>query len=108
MARAIDLRRIPFVSRLATRYERLSLRARIAGTGLEVWEIIEVYRLYPTFAGLRRNFNWLTPEQLHAALAFAEANPEFLAAEMAAADAAPLRLAELWEKHPETKPPHLR
>jgi len=32
MARAIDLRRIPFVSRLATRYERLSLRARIAGT----------------------------------------------------------------------------
>jgi uncharacterized protein (DUF433 family) len=89
-------------------YSHDEQRARIAGTGLEVWEIIEVYRLNPTFAGLRKNFDWLTPDQLHAALAFAEANPEFLAAEMAAADAAPLRLAELWEKHPETKPPHLR
>lgn len=32
MARAIDFRRIPFVNRLAGRYERLNLRARIAGT----------------------------------------------------------------------------
>ncbi len=32
MARAIDFRRIPLVSRLEARYERLSLRARIAGT----------------------------------------------------------------------------
>lgn len=32
MARAIDLRQIPFVERLAARYARLSLRARIAGT----------------------------------------------------------------------------
>ncbi len=32
MARAIEFRRIPFVSRLAGRYERLSLRGRIAGT----------------------------------------------------------------------------
>lgn len=32
MARGIDLRRIPLVERLAARYARLSLRARIAGT----------------------------------------------------------------------------
>src|SRR5690606_21993015 len=32
MARAIDFRRIPLVNRLEARYERLSLRARIAGT----------------------------------------------------------------------------
>lgn len=32
MAPAIDFRRIPFVSRLAERYARLNLRARIAGT----------------------------------------------------------------------------
>ncbi len=32
MARAIDLRRIPLAERLAARYARLSLRARIAGT----------------------------------------------------------------------------
>jgi uncharacterized protein (DUF433 family) len=89
-------------------YSPVERRARIAGTGLEVWEIVEVYRLNPTFEALRTNFDWLTGDQLRAALAFAESNPEFMAAEMAEADAAPERLAALWEKHPETKPPHLR
>lgn len=89
-------------------YSPTDQRARIAGTGLEVWEIIEVYRLNPTFEGLRKNLDWLTPDQLRAALDFAEANPEFIAAEMAESDAVPQRLAELWERHPQTKPPHLR
>jgi uncharacterized protein (DUF433 family) len=89
-------------------YSPADQRARIAGTGLEVREIIEVYRLSPSFEGLQKNFDWLTKGQLRAALDFAEANLEFIAAEMAEADAVPQRLAELWEKHPQTKPPHLR
>ncbi len=89
-------------------YEPGDQRAFIAGTGLEVWEIIEVYRINPSAADLRRNFDWLSAEQLDAALAFAKANPGFLAVELAAADAAIDDLAALWERHPQTKPPHLR
>ncbi|MGH2589082.1 MAG: hypothetical protein ACRDJE_29515 [Dehalococcoidia bacterium] len=90
-------------------YSPLARQARVQGTGLEVWEIIHVYRLVEQdFARLQQSFDWLTPDQLHAALAFAERNPAFIAAELAEAEATPLRLQELWREYPFTKPPHLR
>lgn len=52
-------------------------RARIAGTGIEVFEIIWSYRANGgNRARLAVEYDWLRPEQLDAALAYAEAFPE--------------------------------
>lgn len=52
-------------------------RARIAGTGLEVFEIIEGYlSMERDERRLRRAFHWLTPEQLQAALDYYAVFPD--------------------------------
>jgi uncharacterized protein (DUF433 family) len=90
-------------------YSPLAKRARIQGTGLEVWEIVNAYESVDRdFARLQASFDWLAPKQLRAALRFAELNPEFIAARLAKEADAPRRLAALWERAPHTKPPHLR
>jgi uncharacterized protein (DUF433 family) len=90
-------------------YSPLAKRARIQGTGLEVWEIVRAYHSVDRdFDRLAESFDWLTSDQLHAALRFAELNPDFIAARLAREAEAPRRLAELWEHAPDTKPPHLR
>jgi uncharacterized protein (DUF433 family) len=90
-------------------YAPLSRRARIKGTGLEVWEILREYRdCGYNLDCLMDGFHWLTVDQLRAAIRFGELNPEFIAVELAEADAGPERMRELWEKYPFTKPPHLR
>jgi len=48
-------------------------RATVAGTGLDVWEIIATYqRLGRNERRLRRAYDWLTEPQLRAALAYAQ------------------------------------
>ena len=52
-------------------YSPLARQARVQGSGLEVWEIIRVYRLVDQdFDRLQRSFDWLTLDQIRAALAF--------------------------------------
>ncbi len=52
-------------------------RARVAGTGIEVWEIIAAYRSVGKNATrLRRMYHWLTDQQLQAALGYYKAFPE--------------------------------
>ena len=52
-------------------------RARIEGTGLEVWEVIQGYQsLNNDFNGLKKAFHWLTERQLMAAIGYAKAYPE--------------------------------
>jgi uncharacterized protein (DUF433 family) len=52
-------------------------RARVAGSGIEVWEIIAAYQSVKKDAGrLRKSYHWLSPEQLRAALAFYSAYPD--------------------------------
>ena len=52
-------------------------RARIAGSGIEVWEIIATYQsVKKDAAKLKKSYHWLSPEQLRAALAFYSAYPE--------------------------------
>jgi uncharacterized protein (DUF433 family) len=69
-------------------YDPETRRARIAGTGLEVWEIINGYRSVDyVWRRLEEAFHWLTPHQLKAAVTFANLNPDFVAAEIAENDA---------------------
>lgn len=52
-------------------------RARIAGTGIEVWEVIAVYEsLGKDFERLRTTFHWLSEPQLRIALGYYRAYPD--------------------------------
>ena len=52
-------------------------RARIAGTGIEVWEVIATYRSVDEDANrLRQAYHWLTEQQIGAALGYYKAYPE--------------------------------
>jgi uncharacterized protein (DUF433 family) len=52
-------------------------RARIEGTGIDVWELISAYdELNHDFAALKEAFHWLTERQLLAAIGYARTYPE--------------------------------
>lgn len=52
-------------------------RARIAGTGLEVWEVIAVYKsVGEKVDRLRRAYHWLSEQQIWSALGYYRAYPE--------------------------------
>lgn len=79
------MRRIPGIY-FAT--EASGRTAKIAGTGLGVWEVISGCRERPlTAQQLARRFDWLTPAQLEAALAYYAAYPGEIDAEIAENDA---------------------
>lgn len=52
-------------------------RARVAGTGLDVFEIIKNYRAFrEDFEELRLRFDWLSEEQVRAAVRYYETYPD--------------------------------
>lgn len=52
-------------------------RARIAGAGIEIWEIIAIYKnTGENFERLRNAFDWLSEMQIRAALGYYRAYPE--------------------------------
>ncbi len=52
-------------------------RARIAGTGIEVWEVIAAYKsVGEDFGRLRAAYHWLSEAQLRAALGYYAAYPQ--------------------------------
>ena len=52
-------------------------RARVAGTGIEVWEMIATYNSVGRNPGrLRRAYHWLTDQQLKTAMGYYKAYPE--------------------------------
>jgi uncharacterized protein (DUF433 family) len=72
---AIRMRRVPgivFVDGINGR------RAAVSGTGLEVWEIIATLKITcgQIEGDLRLSYQWLTPSQLRAALAYYRLYPE--------------------------------
>ncbi|MCX5916791.1 MAG: DUF433 domain-containing protein [Deltaproteobacteria bacterium] len=71
---AIKMRRCPGI----VFAEGMSGRtARVAGSGIEVWEIIATYQSLKKDTGrLKKSYHWLSAEQLRAALAFYSAYPE--------------------------------
>jgi uncharacterized protein (DUF433 family) len=68
LAEAIKMRRCPgivFADGVSGR------RARIAGTGIEVWEVVSSYRsVNQDFSRLRKAYHWLTEQQLRAAIGY--------------------------------------
>ena len=68
LTEAIKMRRCPdivFADGVSGR------RARVAGTGLEVWEIITTYKsVNQDFERLQKAYHWLTEQQLRAAIGY--------------------------------------
>lgn len=68
LTEAIKMRRCPgivFADGVSGR------RARVAGTGLEVWEIITNYKsVNQDFERLQKAYHWLTEQQLRAAIGY--------------------------------------
>ena len=79
--------------------------ARIAGTGIEVFEVLKVYyAVDKDWELLRSAFHWLGNEQLRAALLYAELHPRAMRERLAAEDAAEAELERLRHDFPETAP----
>jgi uncharacterized protein (DUF433 family) len=71
---ALRMRRAPGVAFVEGPAGR---RAALAGTGLDVWEIIATWRACDQdFGQLRGNYDWLTEPQLRAALTYYELYPQ--------------------------------
>ncbi len=52
-------------------------RARIAGTGIEVWELIAAYKgVNKNIKKLRRSYHWLTEQQIKAAIGYYTLYPD--------------------------------
>jgi uncharacterized protein (DUF433 family) len=52
-------------------------RARVAGTGIEVWEVIATYKsMKEDFKRLQKAYYWLSSEQLKAALGYYTVYPQ--------------------------------
>lgn len=52
-------------------------RARIEGTGIDVWELISAYQeLNHDLSALREAFHWLTERQIMAAIGYARTYPD--------------------------------
>lgn len=68
LTEAIKIRRCPgviFADGVSGR------RARVAGTGLEIWEIITTYKsVNQDFRRFRKAYHWLTEQQLRAAIGY--------------------------------------
>lgn len=76
---------------------------RVAGTGLEVWEIVGTYQaLGEDRARLQQSYHWLSEQQLQAALAYAEAYPDEIAARLAREDQ--WTPETVWSTYPATRP----
>lgn len=100
LTEAIRMRRVPgivFVDGLDTR------RAAIAGTGLEVWEIIAAYRAVgEDFEELERSYPQLSGSQLRAALTYYELYPEEIEARLDREES--WTPEEVWSRYPFTRP----
>jgi len=78
-------------------------RARVAGTGLAVFEVIQVYRsVGENWDGLKAALYWWTDAQLRAALTYAETFPAEIDPIMKELEE--FRIEDVWEKYPFTNP----
>jgi len=77
--------------------------ARVAGTGLEVFEIVQAHRsVEDSWPRLKESFHWLSDTQLRAALAYAEAYPEEIQERIRRDEQWPPEA--VWERYPFVSP----
>ena len=69
-------------------------RAHLAGTGLDVWEVIRLLREYQVVAKLREAFPQLSPMAIQVAKAYAEAYPDEISTLLELNDQTPGQLRE--------------
>jgi len=69
-------------------------RAHLAGTGLDVWEVIGLLHEYQDVAKLRAGFPHLSPMAIQVARAYAEAYPEEINTLLELTDQTPKQLKE--------------
>ena len=96
LAEAVKLRRCPGILFADGPSGR---RARIAGTGIDVWEVIAAHRsLGRNLARLRKSYHWLSEPQLRAALGYYRAYPHEVDRQIARNEA--WTKESLAERHP--------
>ncbi|HEX5501106.1 MAG TPA: hypothetical protein VFW96_00705 [Thermomicrobiales bacterium] len=100
LAEGLKMRRIPGIAFADSPSGRV---ARVAGSGVAVFEVVRDYRdLGGDVERLREAFHWLSEHQIRAALAYAAAYPEEIQARLDAEERwTPERT---WAKYPFTKP----
>lgn len=78
-------------------------RAHLQGTGLDIWEIIGVYKWSNwDWETLRQSFEWLTERQLRTALAYYEAYPVEIDERIHSEEE--FDIEEFWAENPWSKP----
>ncbi len=104
LSEAVKLRRIPGVVFVDSPSGRV---ARVAGTGIDVFEIVKAYREMGQNPGrLQTAYHWLSEIQLRAALAYAQAYPEEIEDRIALEKQ--WTPEEIWNEHPFTRPDRAR
>lgn len=100
LAEGLKMRRIPGIVFADSPSGRV---ARVAGSGVDVFEVIRDYRdLDGDVERLREAFHWLSERQIRAALAYASAYPEEIEARLEAEER--WTPEQTWAKYPFTKP----
>lgn len=102
VAEAIKMRRVPSILFADGATGR---RARVGGTGIEVFEVIDRFELVgQDRVRLQELFDWLKPNQLNAAIAYYEAYPEEIKARLSTDEEDIAAIEALWRKIPQTSP----
>jgi len=100
LSESVKMRRIPGVVFVDSPMGRV---ARIAGTGIDVFEVIKAYHgMGRDPERLRNAYHWLSDTRLRAALAYAEAYPEEIEARIALDNR--WTPEEIWKAYPFTRP----
>ncbi|MDP3939745.1 MAG: hypothetical protein Q8R92_16635 [Deltaproteobacteria bacterium] len=100
LSEAVKMRRIAGIVFVDSPSGRV---ARVAGTGIDVFEIVKAYREMGQDRGrLQSAYHWLSDIQLRAALAYAQAYPEEIEDRIALEKQ--WTPESVWEAHPFTRP----
>ncbi len=99
---AIKMRRVPGIVFADGATGR---RARVGGTGIEVFEVIDCYEgVGRDRLRLAELFDWLEPHQLSGAIAYYEAYPDEIKARLSTDEEDTAAIEALWRKIPQTSP----
>lgn len=78
-------------------------RARVGGTGIDVWEVIQTFKgMDEDWDELRARYDWLSEEQLRAAITYWRTYPDEIEARVASN--ASWTQERVWAEFPETRP----